>query len=78
MGPILIFEIHSDEVMFETGKPTNDTIGLCDVWPLEDHPRRRKGDMVTQERSSVTHLLRDRVKGCLFRNHNDLIDALSH
>ena len=74
--PALVPELHPDEVVFEPREPPNDTVRLGDVRSFEHHPRRREGNVVTQERSSSSHLRCDGVKIRLFGSHHNPIDAL--
>ena len=62
--------------MFKPRVLTNNTVRLSDIWTLKHYPRGREGDMVTQERSSSSHLSCDGIERCVFRSHHDPIDTL--
>ena len=74
--PVLVPEVHPDEVVFAPRELTNDTVGLSEIRSFEHHPRRREGNVVTQECSSRTHLACDGVESCAFRRQHNPIDTL--
>jgi len=76
--PVLVSEVHSDEVVFGPRELTNNTVGLSDIRSFEHHPRWRESNVVTQERSSRSHLRCNGIKRSLFRGHHDPIDTLGH
>ena len=76
--PVLVLEVHPDEIVFKPRELTKDAVRLSDVWSFEHHPRRREGNMVAQEGSSSGHLRCDGIKKCLLRNHRDPIDTLGY
>jgi hypothetical protein len=74
--PVLIPEVHPDEVVFEPRVLTDDTVRLSNIRSFEHHPRRGEGDVVTQERSFSSHLPCEGIKKRLFRRHHNPVDAL--
>jgi len=76
--PVLVPEVHPDEIVFKPREPTNDAIGLSDVWSFEHHPRWRESNVMAQKGSSRGHLRCDGIKRCLLRNHQNLIDTLGY
>ena len=76
--PVLVPEVHPDEIVFKPREPTNDAIGLSDVQSYGHHPRWREGNVVAQKGSSRGHLCCDGIKRRLLRNHQDPIDTLGY
>jgi len=76
--PVLVPEVHPDEIVFKPRELTDDAIRLSDVWSFEHHPCRREGNVVAQKGSSRGHLRCDGIKRRLLRNHQDPIDTLGH